>query len=182
MFCRAFRILFFKNLHSRLDHISYFSWSISSKVGLLLLWIVGARVKTCFFLFSDMGRVCAWLVGVCALSVLSESADTSLETGDHAHLDHQHTHLVPTSNAASGKKSSRCVCFLVAFKHHHDVRSVVLFFRIQPFFSPSCWNPNIVACKCWVNFVELQLLRLWLTDRIQTTESLCECGCLCVCK
>lgn len=59
-----------------------------------------------------MEGVCAWLAGVCVLCVLFVSADRSLEAGDHAHLEHQHTHLVSTSNAASGRKYSRFVCFL----------------------------------------------------------------------
>lgn len=58
-----------------------------------------------------MDGVCVWLAAVCALCVLSVSADSSLEAGDHAHRDHQHTHLVSISKAASGRKNSRFVCF-----------------------------------------------------------------------
>lgn len=54
-----------------------------------------------------MEGVCAWLVCVCALVV---GADGSPDSGDHAHLDHQHTHMVSRSNAASGKKHPRCLC------------------------------------------------------------------------
>ncbi|XP_056909387.1 stromal interaction molecule 1-like isoform X2 [Takifugu flavidus] len=49
-----------------------------------------------------MESVCSWLVCACTLCVLFVGADSSLDVGDHAHLDHQHTHLVSPSNTASG--------------------------------------------------------------------------------
>ena len=51
---------------------------------------------------SDMEGVCVWLVCVCMLGVCV-GAHSSLDRGDHAHLDHQHHHPVSNGNAASGR-------------------------------------------------------------------------------
>lgn len=89
------------------DNIYHFRWKRSS----LLFWNYVTRLQKPSFLFLDMESVCSWLVCVCTLCVLFVGADSSLDVGDHAHLDHQHTHLVSPSNTASGRKCSRCVCF-----------------------------------------------------------------------
>ncbi|XP_036975253.1 stromal interaction molecule 1-like isoform X3 [Acanthopagrus latus] len=47
-----------------------------------------------------MEGVCVWLVCVCILGVCV-GAHSSLDRGDHAHLDHQHHHPVSNGNAAS---------------------------------------------------------------------------------
>ncbi|KAM8741754.1 stromal interaction molecule 1b isoform 2-T2 [Acanthopagrus schlegelii] len=47
-----------------------------------------------------MEGVCVWLVCVCMLGVCV-GAHSSLDRGDHAHLDHQHHHPVSNGNAAS---------------------------------------------------------------------------------
>ncbi|XP_044077262.1 stromal interaction molecule 1-like isoform X2 [Siniperca chuatsi] len=47
-----------------------------------------------------MEGVCVWLVCVCVLSVCV-GAHSSLDRSDHAHLDHQHHHLVSNGNRAS---------------------------------------------------------------------------------
>lgn len=57
----------------------------------------------------DMECVCVWLVCVCMLRMCVE-AQSSLDKGDHDHLDHQHHHLVSDGNAASGKTHSGRVC------------------------------------------------------------------------
>ncbi|XP_030294009.1 stromal interaction molecule 1-like isoform X3 [Sparus aurata] len=49
---------------------------------------------------SDMEGVCVWLVCVCMLGACV-GAHSSLDRGDHAHLDHQHHHPVSNGNAAS---------------------------------------------------------------------------------
>lgn len=56
-------------------------------------------------LSSDMESVCVWLVCVCVLRV---GAHSSLDRSGHAHLDHQHDHLVSHGNAASGKTHIVC--------------------------------------------------------------------------
>lgn len=99
--------------------------------------IWGKEREASFSVFSDMAGVCAWLAGVCVLGVLSVSADTSLEAGDHAHPDHQHTPLVSTSKAASGREYSRAVCF-PTFRIHQSQNSnflpseiIILLFQIS---------------------------------------------------
>ncbi|CAF95380.1 unnamed protein product [Tetraodon nigroviridis] len=99
-----------------------------------------------------MEGVCAWLAGVCVLCVLAVSADTSLEAGDHTRLDHQHTHLVPTSNAASGRKCSRVVEHTHTHTHTHT-------FYCCSFDALFC----ILMCVFWhVRYLNLQTQPFYL--------------------